>query len=78
MIKFFSPKEKEFAISSCSLFQEATSLGMVPRVSFKDSPIVVDARKLQIHIVEVRLFSSHKELLCHHPRLLALVVSSAC
>lgn len=52
----FFPKKTDFVISSCSLFQEATSLGVIPRGSFKDGPIVVDARKFQIHIVEVRFF----------------------
>lgn len=33
--------------------QEASSLGVVPCVSFKESPLLIDARKLQIHTVEV-------------------------
>lgn len=34
-------------------FQEAASLGVIPLVSFKDSPIVVDVRNFQIHTAEV-------------------------
>lgn len=33
--------------------KEAASLGIVPCVSFKASPVVVDARKLQLHTAEV-------------------------
>ncbi|XP_057511939.1 pentatricopeptide repeat-containing protein MRL1, chloroplastic-like [Actinidia eriantha] len=45
-----------------SLFEEAASLGIVPCVSFKESPIVVDARKLQIHTAEVYLLTVLKGL----------------
>lgn len=37
---------------TCNL-QEGASLGIVPCVSFKENPIVVDANKLQIHVAEV-------------------------
>ncbi|GFZ00402.1 pentatricopeptide repeat (PPR) superfamily protein [Actinidia rufa] len=43
----------EYDPRAFSLFEEAASLGIVPCVSFKESPIVVDARKLQIHTAEV-------------------------
>ncbi|CAK7350817.1 unnamed protein product [Dovyalis caffra] len=39
-------------LSALSLLEEAASLGIIPCVSFKESPIVVDAKKLQIHIAE--------------------------
>ena len=37
--------------------QEAASLGIVPCVSFKESPITMDAKQLQIHIAEVSFHS---------------------
>ncbi|KAL5715047.1 hypothetical protein ACHQM5_016931 [Ranunculus cassubicifolius] len=45
-----------------SLLMEATSHGILPSVSFKDSPIVVDARNMQIHTVEVYLLTILKGL----------------
>ncbi|KAK2653054.1 hypothetical protein Ddye_012910 [Dipteronia dyeriana] len=41
----------------------AASLGIVPIVSFKGSPIKVDARKLQIHFVKVRVSLASSDLL---------------
>lgn len=35
--------------------QEAASLGIVQCISFKESPVVVDARKLETHTAEVSL-----------------------
>lgn len=35
--------------------QEAASIGIVQCVSFKESPVVVDARKLETHTAEVSL-----------------------
>ncbi|KAH7687016.1 Tetratricopeptide-like helical domain-containing protein [Dioscorea alata] len=46
----------EYDTRSFSVLEEATSLGVIPRASFKDGPIVVDARKFQIHIVEVQSY----------------------
>lgn len=34
-------------------WQEAASLGIVPAVSLKQSPIIVDVRNLQVHTAEV-------------------------
>lgn len=39
--------------------QEAASLGILPSVSLKDSPIVIDVRNLQIHSAEVITFKCH-------------------
>lgn len=36
-------------------FQEAASLGIVSCVSLKETPIVVDVRKFQVHTAEVSL-----------------------
>ncbi|KAF5727843.1 putative Pentatricopeptide repeat-containing protein [Tripterygium wilfordii] len=52
----------EYDPRAFSLLEEAASLGIVPFVSFKDSPIVVDARKLQIHTAEVYFLTILKGL----------------
>ncbi|KAF5198471.1 Pentatricopeptide repeat-containing protein mrl1 protein [Thalictrum thalictroides] len=52
----------EYDPRSFSLLEEAASLGIVAFVSFKKSPIVVDVRKMQIHIVEVYLLTILKGL----------------
>ncbi|XP_038973233.1 pentatricopeptide repeat-containing protein MRL1, chloroplastic isoform X4 [Phoenix dactylifera] len=52
----------EYDTRSFSILEEAASLGVVSRVSFKESPILVDARKLEIHTVEVYLLTILKGL----------------
>ncbi|KAJ8764976.1 hypothetical protein K2173_010443 [Erythroxylum novogranatense] len=52
----------EYDPRAFSLLEEAASLGIVPCVSFKESPIVVDAKKLQVHIAEVYLLTVLKGL----------------
>ncbi|KAF8405356.1 hypothetical protein HHK36_010260 [Tetracentron sinense] len=52
----------EYDSRSFSLLEEAASLGVVPCVSFKESPIVVDARKFLIHTAEVYLLTILKGL----------------
>nr|XP_010920272.1 pentatricopeptide repeat-containing protein MRL1, chloroplastic isoform X2 [Elaeis guineensis] len=52
----------EYDTRSFSILEEAASLGVVSRFSFKESPIVVDARKLEIHAVEVYLLTILKGL----------------
>ncbi|XAR72741.1 hypothetical protein NMG60_11019482 [Bertholletia excelsa] len=52
----------EYDPRAFSLFEEAASLGIVPSVSFKESPIVVDVRNLQIHTAEVYLLTVLKGL----------------
>ncbi|CAL5402224.1 unnamed protein product [Camellia sinensis] len=52
----------EYDPRAFSLLEEAASLGIVPSVSFKESPIVVDARKLPIHTAEVYLLTVLKGL----------------
>ncbi|KAK9108735.1 hypothetical protein Sjap_016795 [Stephania japonica] len=52
----------EYDPRSFSLLEEAASLGIVLCVSFRRSPIVVDARKLQVHTVEVYLITILKGL----------------
>ncbi|KAJ0009980.1 hypothetical protein Pint_34842 [Pistacia integerrima] len=52
----------EYDPRAFSLLEEAASLGIVPCVSFKESPIVVDAKKLQIHTAEVYLLTVLKGL----------------
>ncbi|XP_020088204.1 pentatricopeptide repeat-containing protein MRL1, chloroplastic [Ananas comosus] len=52
----------EYDTRSFSILEEAASFGVVPRLSFKESPIVVDARKLQLHTVEVYLLTTLKSL----------------
>ncbi|XP_057963761.1 pentatricopeptide repeat-containing protein MRL1, chloroplastic [Malania oleifera] len=52
----------EYDPRAFSLLEEAASLGIVPCVSLKESPIVIDARKLQIHTAEVYLLTVLKGL----------------
>ncbi|KAG4165562.1 hypothetical protein ERO13_A13G098800v2 [Gossypium hirsutum] len=52
----------EYDPRSFSLLEEAASFGIVPCVSFKESPIVVDARELQINTAEVYLLTILKGL----------------
>ncbi|KAK9287449.1 hypothetical protein L1049_015870 [Liquidambar formosana] len=52
----------EYDPRAFSLLEEAASLGIVPCVSFKQSPIVIDARNLQIHTAEVYLLTVLKGL----------------
>ncbi|THG01747.1 hypothetical protein TEA_008984 [Camellia sinensis var. sinensis] len=52
----------EYDPRAFSLLEEAASLGIVPSVSFNESPIVVDARKLPIHTAEVYLLTVLKGL----------------
>ncbi|KAJ4965436.1 hypothetical protein NE237_017285 [Protea cynaroides] len=47
----------EYDTRSFSLFEEAASLGVVPCVSFKEIPIIIDARNLQIHAAKVYLLT---------------------
>lgn len=41
-------------------WQEAASLGIISCVSFKQSPVIVDTRELQIHTAEVSSLSKVK------------------
>ncbi|KAF6166538.1 hypothetical protein GIB67_005400 [Kingdonia uniflora] len=52
----------EYDSRSFSLLEEAASLDIVPCVSLKESPIIVDARNLQIHTAEVYLLTVLKGL----------------
>ncbi|CAA3010603.1 pentatricopeptide repeat-containing MRL1, chloroplastic [Olea europaea subsp. europaea] len=52
----------EYDPRAISLLEEAASLGVIPLVSFKDSPIVVDVRNFQIHTAEVYLLTVLKGL----------------
>ncbi|KAH1031711.1 hypothetical protein J1N35_043885 [Gossypium stocksii] len=52
----------EYDPRAFSLLEEAASFGIVPCVSFKESPIVVDARVLQINTAEVYLLTILKGL----------------
>ncbi|KAK6253797.1 hypothetical protein QUC31_015517 [Theobroma cacao] len=52
----------EYDPRAFSLLEEAASFGIVPCVSFKESPIVVDARELQINMAEVYLLTILKGL----------------
>lgn len=52
----------EYDTRCFSILEEAASLGVVPRPSIKDNPIVVDARKLNIHTIEVYLLTILKGL----------------
>ncbi|WCJ39781.1 Pentatricopeptide repeat (PPR) superfamily protein [Euphorbia peplus] len=52
----------EYDPRAFSLLEEAASLGTVPSVSFNQSPIVIDAKFLQIHIAEVYLLKTFKGL----------------
>lgn len=47
----------EYDPRAFSLLEEAASLGIVPCVSFKVSPVVVDAKKLQLHTAEVYILT---------------------
>ncbi|XP_050363118.1 pentatricopeptide repeat-containing protein MRL1, chloroplastic [Argentina anserina] len=47
----------EYDPRAFSLLEEAASLGIVPCVSFKASPVVVDAKKLQLHTAEVYILT---------------------
>ncbi|XP_020598336.1 pentatricopeptide repeat-containing protein MRL1, chloroplastic isoform X2 [Phalaenopsis equestris] len=52
----------EYDTRSFSVLEEAASLRVVPRVSYKESPIVLDARKLLLHTVEVYILTILKGL----------------
>ncbi|XP_074275484.1 pentatricopeptide repeat-containing protein MRL1, chloroplastic [Silene latifolia] len=52
----------EYDLRAFSLFEEAASLGIVPCVSFKESPIIVDARDLHAHIAKVYILRVLKGL----------------
>ncbi|KAK6916660.1 Pentacotripeptide-repeat region of PRORP [Dillenia turbinata] len=52
----------EYDSRAFSLFEGAASLGIVPSVSFKDGPIVIDARQLHIYTAEVYLLTVLKGL----------------
>ncbi|KAH9605487.1 hypothetical protein KSS87_011863 [Heliosperma pusillum] len=52
----------EYDLRAFSLFEEAASLGIVPCVSFKESPIIVDARDFHAHIAKVYLLTVLKGL----------------
>ncbi|KAI3446198.1 hypothetical protein Pfo_002863 [Paulownia fortunei] len=52
----------EYDPRAFSLVEEAASLGVIPFVSLKESPIVVDARNFQVHTAEVYLLTVLKGL----------------
>ncbi|XP_058091004.1 pentatricopeptide repeat-containing protein MRL1, chloroplastic isoform X2 [Magnolia sinica] len=52
----------EYDPRSFSLLEEAASLGIIPCVSFRESPIIFDARKLEIHTAKVYLLTILKGL----------------
>lgn len=52
----------EYDPRAFSLLEEAASLGIVPCVSLKETPIVVDVRKFQVHTAEVYLLTVLKGL----------------
>ncbi|XP_020520327.1 pentatricopeptide repeat-containing protein MRL1, chloroplastic isoform X2 [Amborella trichopoda] len=52
----------EYDPRAFSLLEEAASLGVVPGVSFKSSPIIVDTRMLRIHTAEVYFLTVLKGL----------------
>ncbi|XP_078448324.1 pentatricopeptide repeat (PPR) superfamily protein isoform X2 [Wolffia australiana] len=52
----------EYDSRSFSILEEASSLGVVPCLTFKEGPLLVDARKLQIHTVEVYVLTVLKTL----------------
>lgn len=52
----------EYDPRAFSLFEEAASLGIVPGVSFKESPILIDARNLHTYIAEVYVLTVLKGL----------------
>lgn len=51
LLSYYKTKWKFF--HNVLYLKEAASLGIVPCVSFKASPVVIDARKLQMHTAEV-------------------------
>ncbi|MQL78945.1 hypothetical protein Taro_011369, partial [Colocasia esculenta] len=52
----------EYDSRSFSILEEASSLDVVPCVSFKEGPIVIDARKLHLHTLEVCILTVLKGL----------------
>ncbi|KAK4437692.1 Pentatricopeptide repeat-containing protein MRL1, chloroplastic [Sesamum alatum] len=52
----------EYDPRAFSLLEEAASLGVIPLVSLKESPIVVDVRNFQVHTAEVYLLTVLKGL----------------
>ncbi|KDP27602.1 hypothetical protein JCGZ_19607 [Jatropha curcas] len=52
----------EYDPRAFSLLEEAASLGIIPCVSFKESPIIVDAKALQSHVAQVYLLTILKGL----------------
>ncbi|CAA0807675.1 Pentatricopeptide repeat-containing protein MRL1-chloroplastic [Striga hermonthica] len=52
----------EYDSRSFSIVEEASSLGVIPFVSFKDTPIVVDTRNFHVHTAEVYLLTVLKGL----------------
>ncbi|KAK1325899.1 Pentatricopeptide repeat-containing protein [Acorus calamus] len=52
----------EVDMRAFAIYEAAASLGAVPSVSLKESPIIIDARKLKIHIAEVYLLTVLKGL----------------
>ncbi|KAL2512379.1 Pentatricopeptide repeat-containing protein MRL1 [Abeliophyllum distichum] len=52
----------EYDPRAISLLEEAASLGVIPLISFKEIPIVVDVRNFQIHTAEVYLLTVLKGL----------------
>ncbi|XP_051146812.1 pentatricopeptide repeat-containing protein MRL1, chloroplastic [Andrographis paniculata] len=52
----------EYDPRAFSLVEEASSLGILPLVSWKESPIVVDIRKFSVHTAEVYLLTVLKGL----------------
>lgn len=66
ILKFFWVSVMRYGGNSCDILtslQEAASLGIVKCASFKESPIVVDARNLYIYTAEVSLFLNHHLIL---------------
>ncbi|KAK4783097.1 hypothetical protein SAY86_007471 [Trapa natans] len=47
----------EYDPRAFSLLEEVASLGVVPCVSFKESPIIVDAKSMQIHTAQVYILT---------------------
>lgn len=45
-----------------SLFEEAASFGVVPCFSYKDTPVSIDAREMEVYVVEVYLLTILKGL----------------
>ncbi|KAJ1689147.1 hypothetical protein LUZ63_013302 [Rhynchospora breviuscula] len=52
----------EYDPRSFQIIEEAAALGIVPRVSFKDSPLIVDACELPTHVAQVYLLAILKGL----------------